>query len=657
MSIKRKFQLFAVAIGVLMLIISAIGYVTADSNLEESVESELVEVVHGDALVLDGWCREKGAVATYAANLLTSYNGDITRIEDRNSLSLISSDKEILDLGVGRESDVFIGYNAGNITGKFIPKERPWYKDVKKAGKTIFTDPYVDKITGKLIVSVTSPYYINGNFDGAVCADVALDVVSDQAKAAKYRGEVGEGIVIDAKGSIMGTSKKEDIMTDIRQKKGIGEHFDEMLNNDSGYFFYENDEGKQIFGYSKMPTTGWIFGLSVPYEYVFSTVRHLQLIYGIVTLIGFIIVVAMCLWVAGQITGPIIALEEHAEELARGNLRVQDVQKVYNDEIGQLVDAFNKMRGNITKLIKSMSQTAEQVAASSEELTANTQQGAEASVHVAETVSQVSGNMERQISDVNAAKESVDVVYNDIEIMTKKANEASDASRATAEAAREGSELMKNAITKMGLIENSVSQSAEVVRTLGENSKQIGQIVEAISSIAEQTNLLSLNAAIEAARAGEQGRGFAVVAEEVRKLATESKESAEQIKNRISSIQENTDRAVESMEQGTKEVEQGTKAIRDVGEQFNDILNKVNSIGDQMDEINHSVKTVSEGAGRIVSAVDAIDTVSKETAEHMTMIAGTTQQQSASNQEIAAASHALAEMATDMNGIVGEFKV
>jgi len=64
---------------------------------------------------------------------------------------------------------------------------------------------------------------------------------------------------------------------------------------------------------------------------------------------------------------------------------------------------------------------------------------------------------------------------------------------------------MNTAVDGMGRIESSVMASADVVKKLGENSRQIGQIVEAISAISEQTNLLALNAAIEADRAGEHG--------------------------------------------------------------------------------------------------------------------------------------------------------
>ena len=103
----------------------------------------------------------------------------------------------------------------------------------------------------------------------------------------------------------------------------------------------------------------------------------------------------------------------------------------------------------------------------------------------------------------------------------------------TASAAQTGEELMNEAMEKMSKIEKSVAESAKMVEKLGQNSKQIGKIVDAISAIADQTNLLALNAAIEAARAGEAGRGFSIVAEEVRKLASNSQESVEKIKYKM----------------------------------------------------------------------------------------------------------------------------
>ena len=160
----------------------------------------------------------------------------------------------------------------------------------------------------------------------------------------------------------------------------------------------------------------------------------------------------------------------------------------------------------------------------------------------------------------------------------------------------------------------SVSSSAQVVAKLGERSKEIGQIVDAISGIAGQTNLLALNAAIEAARAGEQGRGFAVVAEEVRKLAEQSQEAAKQIANLISEIQTETDSAVVAMDDGTREVKIGTEVVNTAGQAFKEIVSLIAEVSSQIREISAAIQQMASGSQQIVASVRNIDSISKGTA-------------------------------------------
>ena len=68
------------------------------------------------------------------------------------------------------------------------------------------------------------------------------------------------------------------------------------------------------------------------------------------------------------------------------------------------------------------------------------------------------------------------------------------------------------------------------------------------------------------------------------------------------------------------------------------------------------VQTVSQEAATIVQMVDNIDAISKKTSGNMRSISDSTEEQSASNEEIAAASQALAQLADDMQNAVGQFK-
>ncbi|NKF51066.1 methyl-accepting chemotaxis protein [Shewanella sp. WXL01] len=127
-------------------------------------------------------------------------------------------------------------------------------------------------------------------------------------------------------------------------------------------------------------------------------------------------------------------------------------------------------------------------------------------------------------------------------------------------------------------LNRSVAEIAQTVRDLAESTNEIGQAASLISNIADQTNLLALNAAIEAARAGEQGRGFSVVADEVRALASKTRESTDRIHSIVSVLTLRASNAVEVSERGELAATQGVDIVDKTRQSLDSICSSVEQI-------------------------------------------------------------------------------
>jgi len=378
-------------------------------------------------------------------------------------------------------------------------------------------------------------------------------------------------------------------------------------------------------------------------------------ILSILVSLGFSLVFGTIL--SNKISKQIIAVAKNAEEIAKGNLKIEKFENNSKDEIGQLGRAFQTMSNNLIHLVQQVSLSSTQVAASSQELSAGAEQSAQASQQVAIAIMEVSVGAERQLSAVNETSAVVQQMSAGIQQMLENAKIVVSSSEKTAVSAIEGSQAIDRTIQQIFNIEKTVTGSADVVKNLGERSKEIGQIVDTISGISAQTNLLALNAAIEAARAGEQGRGFAVVADEVRKLAEQSQEASQQIASLINEIQQDTQKAVLSMSEGTHQVKLGTEVAETAGQAFQQISTLVNEVSSQVAEISEEIQQMAQGSQRIVSSITEIYETSRDITGQTQTVSAATEEQSASIEEIASSSQVLAKMADELQGSLKKFNI
>lgn len=377
----------------------------------------------------------------------------------------------------------------------------------------------------------------------------------------------------------------------------------------------------------------------------------------LIPIISILLALGLGWWVTRIISKPLVAVVANVQEISKGNLAIKGVDFDSKDEVGQLIKAVNNMAEHLRTLIRNVAHSTEQLAASSEQLTASAEQSALAATQIASTITEVASGAEKQSKSIDDTTITIENMSVNVQQAASNSNVVANSTDKTTQTALEGLKAITNANEQMMNIENTVNNSATVVAKLGERSKEIGQIVDAISGIAGQTNLLALNAAIEAARAGEQGKGFAVVAEEVRKLAEQSQEAAKQIAGLISEIQMDTDSAVEAMNNGTKEVKKGTEVVTLAGHSFEVITNLVTEVSDQIKDISINMQQMASDSQQIVSAVKEIDNISKDALGHTQTVSAATEEQSASMEQIAASSQSLAKLAEELQLEIQSFKI
>uniref|UniRef100_UPI0035A6BDA0 methyl-accepting chemotaxis protein n=1 Tax=Pseudomonas fluorescens TaxID=294 RepID=UPI0035A6BDA0 len=191
---------------------------------------------------------------------------------------------------------------------------------------------------------------------------------------------------------------------------------------------------------------------------------------------------------------------------------------------------------------------------------------------------------------------------------------------------RIGRSAMDEASASLQQIAEALSGTAQVMDTLGARSQEIGGIVGVITAIADQTNLLALNAAIEAARAGEQGRGFAVVADEVRSLASRTRQATEEISTMIASIQQQTGHAISTMEQGNRLMQEGLERNAKVAAALASIDEQSRSAGEQFAAISTATQEQSSTATVLSRNLQSIALANSEQRDVANELAATAQE-------------------------------
>ncbi len=622
-------------------------------RIEEELQAE-VSTLTGD---INGWILGKSQIVESLSSLLKDGVGTEITPEYLNPLLHTKATE-------GAVSDIYIGTTDGKMIdgslwvpdADYDPRTRPWYLAAEKSEDIIYTDAYLDLVTGKWAISVAQAIKSEqGDLHGVMAIDILLDTITQKVTERKI-GETGYAFMIDSKGLIIAHPNAELLNVDLHTVAGMDTLADKMISQENGFEEYEYDGSEKIMVFQKVPSTSWIIAVTINKEEAYAEVLQSRISFAVLILVVCILILAVCFVAAGKITKPLKSLTTEAQKIADGNLQVM-IKTSGAKEIKDLSEAFKSMTENIGKLVRDIGTAAESVNHSSNEIQGITDNAKQISEEIAKTSHELAIGAGNQASSVSDGAEMIVNMSRTIELVAQSSQDTHRLILDVDSSVNDGVKALDRQHDLMEKNDISTEKVVQAITLLEGKASEIQKIVGVISEIADQTNLLALNAAIEAARAGEQGKGFAVVADEVRKLAEQSASSSSDIGTLLSDILEKTVKSVEDVIEVQKIVSEQKNSLDETRELYQKIQDAVRIIVEKAVKISEETVELQSNSDQVSNSISDVAAITEESAAATQEVAAATSDQSNSLGNISVEITTLVNEAQSLMETISIFKV
>lgn len=504
---------------------------------------------------------------------------------------------------------------------------RGWYQLGRRSATATISEPYLGSEGDVYWVSI-----VRKTMSGMISADMQLGFLNEIAKNAnEIPGAVAiilnhdKTVLASSMGDVKAGVKANSVgwLSKVAQT-ALGQEdvvFDGVLGGKEKLFF-----SHQV----KVADKSWYFVVGLEKDVTFAALSSARNAAITTAIIATVVSVIVALIIMNILYRPILVLKETISGLSQGNGDLtQRIEVKTNDDLGQISEGVNAFIANLQAMMLEIRAVTDHLNENVDRMKDQSQRNSVIlQSHVQETEQVVTA-----IEEMNSTAESMATDAANTAQLTHKANEASSESKQTVTQAQNNvQELVED-----------VSRASDSVNSMASETDGINTILGVIGDIAEQTNLLALNAAIEAARAGEQGRGFAVVADEVRNLASRTKDSTEEIEAALASLLKGSQSVVDSMDSTKQKCAQTAEGTGEVSE--------------SLDVMTQFVTDINDLSTQIATAAEEQSSVTQELSRNMTAINDIVGELDSNGQTALEEAQNISDMNEKLTSIVGRFKL